>query len=186
MSVATLAEDAVGRHGANQDDWELGRLVDVIGQELGGALVVEIGCDRGGTLWLWSELGADVVAITLHTRQDGVFTAHGAAVLTGDSTDLEARAQIERFIDGRHVAMVFVDGGHDYATAAADIAWALHLAPKGYVVVHDVNRRMNHPETETYMAWLEFAESRPHMTIARRGDGSPGTGILFPPVINGG
>lgn len=178
--MTTAAQDAVGRYGACQDDWELGRLVEVIGGELAGRLVVEIGSDRGGTLWLWRELGADVIAITLHTRTDGQFRSHGAMVVVGDSTDGNVRTVAEHAIGPRDVAMVFVDGGHDYETACSDIAWALRIAPRGFVVVHDINRRLNHPEIETYMAWLEYADTRPHMTIARRGEASPGVGIIFP------
>lgn len=178
--MGTVAQDAVGQHGAGQDEWELGRLVDFLGADLRGRLVVEIGCDRGGTLWLWRELGAQVVAVTLHTRTDGQFKPHGATVIEGNSNYEWTRARARAAIDGREVAMVFVDGGHDYETAASDIWWALELAPSGYVVVHDINRRIGHPEIETFLAWLEYADTRRHMTIARRGEGSPGTGILFP------
>jgi cephalosporin hydroxylase len=178
--VATIAQDAVGRHGAAQDDWELGRLVDLIGGELAGALVVEIGCDRGGTLWLWRELGARVVAVTLHTRKDGQFSAHDATVVVGDSNEPATRAKVANILQMHHVGMVFVDGGHDYETACNDIRWALELAPAGLVVVHDINRRLGKPDVETYMAWAEYSSDRPHMTIARTGDSSPGTGIIFP------
>lgn len=178
--MATAAQDAVGLHGASQDDWELGRLVELVGQALAGELVVEIGCDRGGTLWLWRELGADVIAITLHTRADRQFNSHGATVCDGDSTDPNVRAWVEDRIRGRNVAMVFVDGGHDYFTAMEDIQWAKQIAPRGYIVVHDVNRNIGHPEIETYMAWAEHSEDRAHIVIARGGDRSPGTGIIFP------
>jgi cephalosporin hydroxylase len=180
VTVATLAEDAVGRYGASQDDWELGRLVDVIGVELAGRLVVEIGCDQGGTLWLWRELGARVVAVTKHTRKDGSFRPHGALVIEGDSTSAGVQAMVKSAVGREQVAMVFVDGGHDYETASSDIRWALRLAPRGLVVVHDVNHRLGHPEIETYLAWLEYSDDRAHMTIARRGEGSPGVGIIFP------
>lgn len=178
--MATAAQDAVGRHGANQDDWELGRLVDMIGGELAGRLVVEIGCDQGGTLWLWRELGAHVVAVTLHTRRDGMFTPYGARVIVGDSTDELVRRRVREAIGAEVPAMVFVDGGHDYFTAMSDIQWAKELAPRGYIVVHDVNRNIGHAEIETYMAWAEHAEDRAHIVIARGGDRSPGTGIIFP------
>ena len=135
--MATVAQDAVGLHGASQDDWELGRLVELVGQAIAGELVVEIGCDRGGTLWLWRELGAHVVAVTLHTRQDRQFNAHGAAVIVGDSTDLEVRATVERFIEGRNVALVFVVGGHVFVWAFIVIGWALDLAAWGLVVVDE-------------------------------------------------
>ena len=80
MNVETLAQAAVGRHGAGQDEWELDHVIALIGTRIHGRLVVEIGCDRGGTLWLWKTLGADVIGVTLHTRADGVFHPHGATV----------------------------------------------------------------------------------------------------------
>lgn len=178
--MATAAQDAVGRHGANQDDWELGRLVELVGGAIAGELVVEIGSDRGGTLWLWRELGADVIAVTLHTRADRQFLSHGAMVVVGDSTDVPTRNIVTHAINGRNVAMVFVDGGHDYFTASQDIQWAFQLAPRGLVVVHDINRSIRHPEIETYVAWAEQSDNRAHMTIARLGEGSPGVGIIFP------
>ena len=178
--MGTLAQDAVGLHGASQDDWELDRLVDILGPCRTASLAVEIGSDRGGTLWLWSMIGFDVIAVTEHTRADRQFNAHGATVIEGDSVSPVTRTAAIEAIAGRDVDMVFVDGGHDYFTAFEDIGWALELAPAGLVVVHDVNRNLRHPEIETYLAWLEYAETRPHMVIARGGDRAPGTGILFP------
>jgi cephalosporin hydroxylase len=178
--IETLAQDAVGLHGACQDDWELSMLLDYIRPELSDGWIVEIGCDRGGTLWLWRQLTANVVGVTLHTRADGQFSAHGAWVVTGPSADPVTRDQVSRLIAGNCVDLVFVDGGHDYETAKSDIEWSLRLAPHGLVVVHDINRRINHPEIETYIAWAEVTASRPHMTIARRGEASPGVGIIFP------
>lgn len=178
--MGTLAQDAVGQHRANQDDWELGRLVDFVRPWLLGGIVLEIGCDLGGTLWLWRQLAEHVIGVTLHTRPDRQFDSHGAVVIEGDSNAPATRAQVANLVSMRHVDMVFVDGGHDYETASSDIKWALELAPAGIVVVHDINRRLGHPEIETYIAWAEYADDRPHMTIARRGEGSPGVGILFP------
>lgn len=176
----TLGQEAVGRHGANQDEWELDRTVELIRPWLQGGCIVEIGCDRGGTLWLWRQLASEVVGITLHTRKDGSFNAHGARVVTGDTTEALYRCQVEDCIYGLTCDLVFVDGGHDYDTALSDIRWALEICPAGLVVVHDINRNLRHPEIETYIAWAEVADDRPHMTIARYGSGSPGTGILFP------
>lgn len=178
--MGTLARDAVGLYGACQDDWELEQLTELIRPWVGVDIVVEIGCDRGGTLWLWSMLGAPVVAVTKHTRRDGQFNAHGAIVIEGDSTDVYVRNAVREAVGGRQVGMVFVDGGHDYMTATQDIQWGFQLAPHGLVVVHDVNRNLRHPEIETYIAWAEQSETRPHIVIARGGDRSPGTGILFP------
>lgn len=178
--MATIAQDAVGLHGAVQDDWELGRLVELIRPWMLGGIVLEIGCDRGGTLWLWRQLAERVIGVTLHTRADRQFNAHGAIVVEGDSNNPATRAQVANLVSMRPVDMVFVDGGHDYETACNDIRWALELAPQGITVVHDINRRIGKPDIETYMAWAEYSDDRPHMTIARRGEGSPGVGIIFP------
>lgn len=182
----TLAQAAIGRHGAGQDEWELTQLLRVLESWGWPRLVVEIGCDRGGTLWLWRELGAQVVAITLHKRTDGMFDSHGAYVVEGDSTDVYARNAVRELLDGRAPDLVFVDGGHDYQTALADIRWAFELAPRGLVVVHDINRRIGHPEIETFMAWTELADDRAAITIRRTGEGSPGTGVIFPRGVSGG
>jgi cephalosporin hydroxylase len=177
----TLGQSAVGLHGANLDDWETDQLLCWLERtQPAPRLVAEIGCDRGGSLWLWRQLGADVVAVTLHTRPDGSWNDHGATVVVGDSTDGLVRQQLAGVLDGRQPDWVFVDGGHDYATAVADIGWALRLAPDGLVLVHDVNRRVHHPQIETWMAWAEYATERPSLVISRRGDASPGVGILYP------
>ena len=176
----TLAQAAIGRHGAGQDEWELTQLLRVVEQWGWPRLVVEIGCDRGGTLWLWRELGAQAVAITLHKRTDGMFDPHGAYVVEGDSTDVYARNAVTELLDGRNADLVFVDGGHDYFTASQDIQWAFQLAPRGLVVVHDINRRIGHPEIETHIAWAEQSDDRATIAIRRTGEGSPGTGVIFP------
>lgn len=179
----TLGQDAVGKHGANQDEWELDRTIELIRPWLMGGVIVEIGCDRGGTLWLWRQLASEVVGITLRTRTDGAWNDHGAQVLIGDSTDALTRAEADKLLYGLTVDMVFIDGGHDYVTAKSDIEWALGICRTGLVVVHDINHNLRHPEIETYIAWFECADDRPHMTIARYGSGSPGTGIIFPKSV---
>ncbi|MBU1341370.1 MAG: class I SAM-dependent methyltransferase [Proteobacteria bacterium] len=37
------------------------------------------------------------------------------------------------------VSMLFIDGGHSFEAAHADyIAWARHIKPKGFLVIHDI------------------------------------------------
>lgn len=178
--MTTLGQDAVGLHGANLDDWETDQLVCWLGHHGMPKTMVEIGSDRGGSLWLWRQLGMAVWAVTMDTRGVRQLDPHGATIVLGDSTSGPVRAELEQLLGGRQPDAVFVDGGHDYETAAADIGWALRLAPDGLVLVHDVSRRLNRPECETWMAWLEYATDRPSVVIARRGEGSPGVGILYP------
>lgn len=176
----TLGQQAVGRHGACQDEWELDQLVCWLGHHGMPKLVVEIGSDRGGTLWLWQQLKCEVIAVTLHTRQDGIFNGHGAWVVVGNSADPVVRDQAVRLLAGRTPDLVFVDGGHDYVTALADIRWGLQLAPSGLTVVHDIEYRPGHPEIETHIAFTEAADVRPHIRIVRRSAVTPGVGIIYP------
>lgn|GEM_PF-4129335 len=177
--VAWVA-DAIRLHGAQQDAWELTRLLNLVGDRLDGGLVVEIGCDQGGTLWLWRQAGADVIGVTLHTRPDGAFNAHGATIVEGDSTSSTTQRRLWKVLADRRPDLVFVDGGHDAATAESDITLALGLAPHGLVVVHDICRRADRPAVETWLAWGNAQLHRPHVEIVRSRGNSPGTGILWP------
>ena len=42
---------------------------------------------------------------------------------------------------GRPVGLLFVDAGHDYESVMADVlAWWGHIARKGYLAFHDIQR----------------------------------------------
>ncbi len=50
----------------------------------------------------------------------------------------------------RSMDMVFVDGGHDFKTIAADTANAFRMAPHGCVVWHDYGNA-DYPDVKTYL-----------------------------------
>lgn len=179
-ALAGIADAAIDRYGALQDRWELTQLLHLVRQRIIGGWVVEIGCDRGGTLWCWRQFTSNVIGVTLHTRADRQFNPHGAAMIVSDSTQPATIDQLAVLLSDDTPDMVFVDGGHDRRTARTDIALGCRIAPGGLVVVHDINRRPDVPEIETWMAWEHFAGLYPHVEIKRTGHDTPGTGILFP------
>lgn len=180
MNAAQLAATAIDREGACQDHWELEQLIRLLWDRTPLGLVLEIGCDRGGTLWLWRQLARHVVGVTMHTRSDGIFHNHGATVVTGDSTDKATRGWVAAVLDGAQPDLVLVDGDHHYATAMADIGWARQLAPRGLVVVHDIERTYDSIDTGPQGAWLRMSADTRTVEIIRQRKVSPGTGILFP------
>ena len=63
MDAQTIAQTACEVHGASQDAGELEQALTLIGSDR--AVIVEIGCDRGGTLWAWRQVCPTVFGVTL-------------------------------------------------------------------------------------------------------------------------
>lgn len=93
--------------GASQDPWELAEAMDLARgalAELEGQrpVVVEIGCDQGGTLAAWRSLTEWVYGVTLAdnsaaTGGSGLgLDPHGAVIITGDSHEAATRAALVR------------------------------------------------------------------------------------------
>lgn len=179
-SLESIADTAINRYGALQDHWEFTQLLHLARQRITGGTIVEIGCDRGGTLWAWRQFTQRVVAVTLHSRADRQFSAHGAALIISDSTQPATADQLEVLLGDDTPDLVFVDGGHDYATTLSDIRLACRIAPGGLVVVHDINRRQDAPEIETWWVWANCRDWYPSVEIRRTPGATPGTGIMFP------
>ena len=85
-------------------------------------MIVEIGCDRGGTLYCWRQLCDRVYGITLaeNTRAGGgsegyPLHEHGAVVWLGDSHDPAALEWLVWELDDDPVDVLFIDGDHSYA-----------------------------------------------------------------------
>lgn len=175
-----LARPAVRDHGAQHDEDELAMLLDLLQGRFPLQSVLEIGCDQGGGLWLWGHVAKRVVAITLHTRTDGAFSAHGARVINASSRLHTSWTRASNLIGDDGANLVFIDGGHDYVTARSDIDLALHYHPHALIIVHDICRRAGLPDIETYLAWERVREQLPHVEVVRSRDHTPGYGIIWP------
>lgn len=130
--------------GASQEPWELARALELV-RSVSPRTVVEIGCDRGGTLYAWCETGARVYGITL--ADNGAATGgsglalenHGAFVLIGDSHDPHMPTALRSVMEGEPLDVLVIDGDHAAAGVRADLAaYGPLVEPGGLILLHDI------------------------------------------------
>lgn len=151
---------------------------------VGPRVVVEIGCDGGGTLYCWRQLGADVFGITLPDNswetggQGYPLNTHGAHVWLGDSHSAAAREWLVTQLAGRPVDVLHIDGDHSYDGVAADFAtYAPLVRAGGLVLVHDVlNSRNQLVEVDRW--WVDVAPHHRSSVIASKHRVPVGFGVI--------
>lgn len=130
--------------GASQDEAELTAAIVAV-QRVRPAVIVEIGCDRGGTLYAWRQVCPWVLGIT--TEDNGyasggsgrLLVSHGAMVRTGDSHRPETRAWLVRTLLGQPVDVLVIDGDHSAAGVRADLAdYGPLVRAGGLIMLHDI------------------------------------------------
>jgi hypothetical protein len=85
-----IAETAVRRYGALQKPEELVWLLNHLPMDLRN--VIEIGCDAGGTLYVWNRIAPNVLGIDLPGGPFGTgrpLTPHGASLTFAPSAPLK-------------------------------------------------------------------------------------------------
>jgi len=144
------AEDVTVRqamaYGASQDPWELTKALELVAA-LDPKLIMEIGCDRGGTLYAWTAVApqAQVWGITLADNGAGTggsglaLETHGAKVLIGDSHDPATLAWFADQMAGPCVDVLFLDGDHSAAGVRQDLAmYGPLVRAGGLILLHDI------------------------------------------------
>lgn len=144
MNTALIAKTACEVHHASQEPGELARALDLVGERR--EVIVEIGCDRGGTLWAWRQVCPTVLGITTadNSGQTGgsgdPLMAHGALVLVGDSHEPATYDWLVGVLDGRPVDLLVIDGDHSVAGVRADFAvYSPLVRDGGLVLLHDID-----------------------------------------------
>jgi cephalosporin hydroxylase len=141
------ATEAVTRWHASQRFDELVALLDIVALDGEPDVIVEIGCDAGGTLFAWRAMfpSARVFGVTLDDNrpvtggQGYPVNEHGATVLIGDSHDRATLQRLKDQLGGRKVDVLFIDGDHSYDGVTAD--WSMYaplVRAGGLTVFHDV------------------------------------------------
>ncbi len=97
--------------------------------EPGGAYV-EVGVDKGKSLWISRQVAKDGVATYGVDIKDNPMVA-GTVFFQGDSVEIS-----KTFED--HIGVLFIDGDHSYEGCRRDIeAWYPHMAMNGVMIFHD-------------------------------------------------
>lgn len=138
-----VAAEAVTSRGALQKPGELAGLLRLLA-EREPRVIVEIGCDAGGTLWAWSQLPGPprVIGVDLPGGPFGtgrLLDAHGATLVIGNSHLRMTRDLVAEQLDGDPADVLFIDADHTYAGARLDyLAYGPLVRPGGLIVLHDI------------------------------------------------
>jgi cephalosporin hydroxylase len=147
VTTDAYAEEIIAKYGALQKPAELAALMRFLNkhwynQPLTSKIIVEIGCDAGGTLFLWRKYADTVIGISLPA---GPFSAHhdidthGARVLLSDSHDPLTFKLLVTCLEGQPIDLLFIDGDHSYNGVKQDYEMYSPLVRSGGIVsFHDI------------------------------------------------
>jgi cephalosporin hydroxylase len=131
---------------------------------LSPSVVVEIGCDTGGTLFAWRQVCDEVIGITLADNSHGTggqglpLTSHGATVHVGDSHDLGTMQWLDGHLAGRRIDALVIDGDHTVEGLRTDLAlYGPLVRPGGVVLLHDI-ASTDDPRAEVWKLWPYLVE----------------------------
>ncbi len=180
MIGSEIAYDAVDRYGCGQDREELSILLGIV-NALRPNLVVEIGCDTGGSLYAWASTGAEVIGVSLGPHDPtAICQEHGATLIRGDSHDPAVIDQLVKVLAGRVPDFLWIDGDHSEAGCRADWLLARKLGARA-VGFHDISPRRIPGDPGVRKVWGEVCARYPSVIIRNPSDPwNPGAGIVWP------
>jgi len=178
--------------GISQKREEIRWLFDLV-RAVQPRIVLEIGLDSGGTLFLWSRAAApDAHLLAIDSRSLGRFGAwspfslvrRGFAVgsqrvslLMGrDSHSETTRERVANLLKGRRIEFLFIDGDHSHDGVLQDFhMYSPLVAPGGLIAFHDISQDPAEWTKGVASFWREF--STQHETQERIVEGDSGFGI---------
>ena len=182
---------------ANQKPREIVWLLDLLLKEP-PRTVLEIGMDRGGTLFLWTRVAApDALLIgvdfkRIHGRlgryspyalvRRSFARDHQRVELIGDA-DSHAASTVERvrsLLGKRNVDFLFLDADHRYESVTRDFElYAPLVREGGLIAFHDVSPRSRQETEGTARFWVELKETGETMECIDDGALGYGIGLLM-------
>lgn len=169
--------------GASQDPQELAMARDLIAGLDPHDVIVEIGCDRGGTLYCWRSLAERVYGITIadnsyETGGSGQpLVDYGAQMRMGDSHDGLSRLWLVGKLAGSPVDALVIDGDHSEAGVLADLAdYGPMVRPGGVILLHDIRSDSDH-RAQVHKVWPYLADQYESSQLCNR-EGGPGWGVI--------
>lgn len=169
-------------------------------EEMRPEVVLEIGTDRGGTLFLWTRVASpDALLLTVDIRKMvGRLGKLSPFALVRKSFERERQRielvdgvdsgredtvdRLSRLLGGRPVDFLFLDGDHRLESVRRDFELYVPLVrPGGVVALHDISPRTT-PDTEgTAAFWAELKGRFPTQEKVADGSGGYGIGVYRKP-----
>jgi len=181
-SLRMIAQTAVQRFHALQKPTELAGFLAVLADlRPTPRIMVEIGCDAGGTLWAWRQLVPRVIGIEYPDEHsddnpwgtENPLVDHGCEVIRGDSHEESTRTALADLLQGEPIDVLFIDGDHTYEGCKRDfIMYAPLVSNDGLISFHDVSPHPNHPGVGVQKFWEQVPGDKDE--------------ILCPPNVWGG
>jgi len=141
MNAKQIAYNAVHTHGAIQKEDELIRLIEFM-SEHHLSTVVEIGCYRGGTLYVWQQFAEQVYGIDSgkgYYNEVPYLNTHGATVILANSHLKSTKEKLASFILPGQCDLLFIDGDHSKDGVRQDVKMYLPFVRHGgLLVIHDI------------------------------------------------
>ncbi len=167
---AAIARTAVTAYGASQLAEELADALALV-VEVDPDVIVELGCDLGGSLYAWRHAcpDADVYGITLRDNSyetggtDGPLDAHGATIHLGDSHDAIALRWLHKRLLERPIDVLVLDGDHSVSGIRQDLAdYGPLVRPGGLILLHDI-ASVGDPRAMVHEVWPHLREEYDQM-----------------------
>ncbi len=160
--------------------------------------ILEIGTALGGTLFLFSKIGADhgkIISIDLPGGRFGAgypewrmsfyksFAHKNQKIylLRVDSHDISTVRKVKDILGGEELDFLFIDGDHAYEGVRKDFETYGRLVRKGGVIaLHDIAPHPPETGCEVHKFWREIKNRYMHVEIVKDwNQGWAGIGVLF-------
>lgn len=169
---------------ASQDGWEMWQMLELV-KTIEPKVIVEIGCDGGGSLWTWQEAFSPELLVGIDTNttqmslQEALKNGLEVTMLWEDSQNEGTKQHLIDLLNGRLIDFLFIDGDHKYESVKRDFELYSPLVRKGGMVgFHDTNNRgIEGVQVDRFMAELDKNFS--YATADFQTDNmSPGTRVI--------
>lgn len=177
---------------ASQEPFELYHLLVSL-QSIKPRVILEIGCDGGGSLVTWHEAFPDALLIGVEVNPDSDALRHNLnrirlaggkiKMIYADSHNQTTVEHIKKTLNREaesEIDFLFIDGDHTYKGVKRDFELYSQLVrPGGAIALHDTNARgIDGVEVDVFLNELDISASYKFIEI-RDSKKSPGTRVLF-------
>lgn len=171
-------DEIVKNSRASQHPIELKKLLEFLkDKEISN--ILEVGCDKGYSLEIWTNMFPDALIVGLELRSDGIDSEvserENIIIVGEDSHSPEAVQTINGLFDRFPVDFLFIDGDHTYDSVKKDYELYSQFVRKGGIIAfHDVVIQDN-DTVDVYKLWPQITDFQSSFVIS---EGGTGVGVI--------